>query len=221
MNTYNIYINNKKHETKQGERLIDVARKNHAHIGYFCGGNGLCQTCYVKVLEGMELLSPLSEREKALLSDTLVKEGHRVACLTTIEKPGTVKLRTTVEEVKTLFENDPGQLLYNYPAKMGRESFIKLGDTVSMQAKRFSEGKLDLIQLFKDVLGAVSDAIGLILTGLNDEKTLETASLGEEKNRLPNNMNRIENTCGCRLPKESERRKTLSTLKTTPPVSVN
>ncbi|HED30397.1 MAG TPA: (2Fe-2S)-binding protein, partial [Prosthecochloris aestuarii] len=80
-----IDINNRSYEAQTGERLIDVARRNHTHIGYFCGGNGICQTCYVKVLKGMDLLSPVSDREKALLSDDLLEEGIRVACLTTIE----------------------------------------------------------------------------------------------------------------------------------------
>ena len=156
-----VYINDKKFEAKTGERLIDTARKNHAHIGYFCGGNGICQTCYVKVTEGMHLLSPLNDREKAMLSDNLIEEGIRVACLTTLDKLGTVKLLTTVEEVKKTLEDKPLEII-PYQAKMGWESLIKFPETIAMQAQRFSEGKLDTWQLITDIAGAVAGALELI-----------------------------------------------------------
>ncbi len=156
-----VYINGQKYEAHTGERLIDIARNNHSHIGYFCGGNGICQTCYVKVLEGMHLLSPLSDREKAMLSDTLIDEGIRVACLTTLEKLGTVKLLTTVEEVKRTFETRPVDLI-PYQAKMGWESLIKFPETIAMQAQRFSEGNLSTWQLITDVAGAIAGAFELI-----------------------------------------------------------
>ncbi|NTV92047.1 MAG: (2Fe-2S)-binding protein, partial [Chlorobiaceae bacterium] len=105
-----ISINDRSCEANTGDKLLDAARKSHSHVGYFCGGNGICQTCYVKVLEGSELLSPLSEPEKAMLSDTLIREGMRMACLATIEKPGTIRILSTIEEVKQLYEQNPLQL---------------------------------------------------------------------------------------------------------------
>lgn len=162
-----VYINDEKYEAKPGERLIDIARKNHTHIGYFCGGNGICQTCYVKVLEGMHLLSPLNDREKAMLSDRLIDEGIRVACMTTLDKLGTVKLLTIVEEVKRTFETKPLELV-PYQAKYGWESLIRFPETIAMQAKRFSEGKLDTWQLVTDVAGAVSGALELIGMALQE-----------------------------------------------------
>ncbi len=131
----NISINNNLYEANKGDRLLDIARSNHAHIGYFCGGNGICQTCYVKVLEGSELLSPLSEEEKALLSDNLIREGTRMACMTTVEKPGTIKVISAVEEVKQMFETNPLQLA-GYAAKMGREALVKFPDTMRLQSRR-------------------------------------------------------------------------------------
>lgn len=156
-----VHINDEKYEANTGERLIDIARKNHTHIGYFCGGNGICQTCYVKVLEGMDLLSPLNDREKAMLSNELVNEGTRVACLATLDKLGTVKLLTAVEEVKRTFDDKPLDLI-PYQAKMGWESLIKFPETIAMQAQRFSEGKLDTWQLVTDIAEAVAGALELI-----------------------------------------------------------
>ncbi|RNA65199.1 (2Fe-2S)-binding protein [Prosthecochloris sp. ZM_2] len=161
----NIYINNRTYEAATGERLIDIARKNHTHIGYFCGGNGICQTCYVKVIKGMDLLSPITEREKALLPDNLIADGIRVACLTTLDKPGTVELLTTVEEVKRMVEQRP-QDIVGYQARMGWEALVKIPDTIAMQARRFAEGKFNPLELVTDVIKAAGDAVALTVRTL-------------------------------------------------------
>jgi len=153
----NITINNKKYEAHVGDRLLDIARLNHEHIGYFCGGNALCQTCYVKILEGAELLSPLNEEEKALLSDNLISEGTRMACQATVEQPGTIRLVSIVEEVKQMFTNDPLQLA-GYAGKMGWEAVVKIPDTLQLQAQR----DLDPWAVLSDVLSGIAGAFQLI-----------------------------------------------------------
>jgi chlorosome envelope protein X len=181
----NITINNQLYEANKGERLIDIARINHAHIGYFCGGNGICQTCYVRVLEGSELLSPLSEEEKALLSDNLISEGTRMACMATIEKPGTIRVISAVEEVKRMFETNPLELA-GYAAKMGREALVKFPDTVRLQSRR----DFDLWQLFSDIIGGIGDAVQLVLLAFSSpfsgsvehENTESTKLIAESSN---------------------------------------
>ncbi|NTV04973.1 MAG: (2Fe-2S)-binding protein [Chlorobiaceae bacterium] len=179
----NISINNNLYEANKGDRLLDIARSNHAHIGYFCGGNGICQTCYVKVIEGSELLSPLSEEEKALLSDNLIVEGTRMACMATVEKPGTIKVISAVEEVKHMFETNPLQLA-GYAAKMGREALVKFPDTMRLQSRR----DFDLLQLFTDIIGGIGDAIQLMIqaftlpfSGEADHEHTESTKLFENE----------------------------------------
>jgi len=157
----NISINNHSYEVKKGDRLLDIARKNHEHIGYFCGGNSICQTCYVKVLEGSELLSPLSVEEKALLSETLIREGTRMACLTTVEGEGTIRVVSLVEEVKRVAETNPLQLT-EYAAKMGWESLVKFPETMRLQGSR----DFDLWQLIADVISGIGDGLRLIANAL-------------------------------------------------------
>ncbi len=150
----NVIINHKEYDAKKGDRLLDIARQNHAHIGYFCGGNAICQTCYVKVTEGRDLLSPISETEHAMLSPKLIEEGTRMACMTTVEKPGTVVILSAVEEVKEMVETNPVQLV-DYAAKMGWEALVKFTDTMSLQAER----KFDLWQILSDVFSGIGDAL--------------------------------------------------------------
>ena len=152
-----ISINNHTYEAKKGERLLDIARGNHEHIGYFCGGNSICQTCYVKVLEGSESLSALSVEEKALLSERLLNEGTRMACLTTVEKEGVIRVVSLVEEVKRSFETNPLQLT-EYAAKMGWESLVKFPDTMRLQAER----DFNLWELIADVISGIGGVLQLV-----------------------------------------------------------
>jgi len=115
----------------------------------------------------MELLSPISEKEQALLSDELIKEGVRVACITTLDKLGTVKLLTTVEEVKRTFETKPLDLI-PYQAKMGWEALVKFPETIAMQAQRFSDGSLSTLQLINDIAGAIGGALELVVMAVQE-----------------------------------------------------
>jgi len=162
----NIVINDRECQAQTGDRLLDVARANHSHIGYFCGGNAICQTCYVKVLEGDELLSPMSDAEKAMLSDTLIQEGTRMACQATIEKPGKITLLTTVEEAARMALSNPAQVPA-YMGKMGWESAVKFRDTIVFQAQRETTGHpIEPVELLIDVAKGIGDAIQLVLNAV-------------------------------------------------------
>lgn len=182
-----IHINDHYCQGKPGDRLLDVARANHSHIGYFCGGNGICQTCYVKVLEGHDLLSPLSDPERAMLSDDLVREGTRVGCMTYIEKEGTIRVLSAVEEVKRMYENHPLQLPA-YSGKMGWDALVKFPDTIALQWQRIIQGKLDPWQLLVDVLEGIGDALQLsveAITSAFSPKPLSTAETPAERAASP------------------------------------
>ncbi len=187
----NITINNQSYEAEKGQRVLDIARSNHAHIGYFCGGNTICQTCYVRVLEGAELLSPISPEEKALLSDTLISEGTRMACMTTVEKEGTIRVISAVEEVKRMAETNP-LALTGYAAKMGREALVKFPDTMQMQGKR----EFDLWQLVTDVVGGIAGAVQLLFTALQAPFTGSTEH-GNNHVEVLDTTEKCQPSCGC------------------------
>jgi len=162
----NIIINDRACTAQVGDRLLDVARAHQGHIGYFCGGNAICQTCYVRVLEGAELLSPMSDAEKAMLSDRLIKEGTRMACQTLIEKPGKITILSEVEAAKRMTLENPLQLPA-YMGKMGWESAVKFTDTIAFQARREQgEHALEATQLLHDVIAGIGEAIQLIFDAL-------------------------------------------------------
>ncbi|MDT9546737.1 MAG: (2Fe-2S)-binding protein [Chlorobium sp.] len=156
-----ITINSIKYSAKEGDRLLDIARQNHAHIGYFCGGNALCQTCYTRITEGAELLSPLNDIEQEILSPNLIQAGTRLACQATIEKPGTITMVSAIEEVKQMTQTTPLQLPL-YMGIMGWEAAVMFPRTIAMQIGRILEGKLDLEELGRDMTEAIREAAATV-----------------------------------------------------------
>ncbi|NTV47147.1 MAG: (2Fe-2S)-binding protein [Chlorobiales bacterium] len=103
------------------ETLLAVARKEKHHIGYACGGNGLCQTCDVVVHEGMDSLSEVNDVERAWNTEKKLREGHRLACQAQVMREGTVKLVTRPEKTKLMFDKAFGPEASSEPigARMG------------------------------------------------------------------------------------------------------
>jgi len=178
-----IIINDREHEAAVGEKLLDAARRGHAHIGYFCGGNAACQTCYVTVQKGAGLLSPPGEPEKAMLSKRLLEEGTRMACLATIEKPGKIRVVSAVEEVRRMTAADPLRLPV-YAARMGWEALVAFPATIAMQVVRTIEGHFNPLAILGDMAGAALEAVGLaghMLFGPPDRKREGNEGCGAEE----------------------------------------
>jgi ferredoxin len=95
-----VIINDVEMPAKVGEKLLGVARRNAAHIGFVCDGNGVCQTCQCRVLAGADQLSPPSEAELAWMPERRLAEGHRLACQTVIRGSGSIRLITKAEELR-------------------------------------------------------------------------------------------------------------------------
>jgi ferredoxin len=95
-----VIINDVALEAKVGEKLLNVARRNAAHIGFVCDGNGICQTCQCRVLAGADQLSPPNEAELAWMPERRLADGHRLACQTTLRGTGSVAILTKAEELR-------------------------------------------------------------------------------------------------------------------------
>jgi chlorosome envelope protein I len=95
-----VVINDVAMEARIGERLLAVARRNAAHIGFVCGGNGICQTCQCRVLAGGEFLSSPSALERAWMPEHRLRRGHRLACQAGLRGRGPVELITNAEELR-------------------------------------------------------------------------------------------------------------------------
>ncbi len=138
-----IFINDKPCEAQVGDKLLQVAQDHQCHIGYICGGNGFCQSCFVYVKEGAECLSAPSAPEKAFISDKLFNEGGRLACQSTIVKEGTIRLLSRAEYLRriVLGLNVPGFI--TYAQTIGYNVITKLPDGSSNLIGRVKSGEVN------------------------------------------------------------------------------
>jgi|GEM_PF-130303 len=162
----NLFINDRPCEASTGQKIGKAARLNHSHVGYVCGGHGICQACYVTVQEGKDCLSPLTDIERAFLSDRQISAGGRLACQAAIEKDGTVRVLSRPEEVRRLlFTNPPA--LFAYGAEMGRDTASRILPGVSNLAGRIAKGEMDGRNAPGDLLESAGAAVQLALTSLS------------------------------------------------------
>ena len=77
---------NQEYDIEDNSLIIEPCEK--AGVVFACGYAGICGSCIVEVIEGMENLCEFTEEEKNLLDPN---ENKRLACKCTI-KSGTVKL---------------------------------------------------------------------------------------------------------------------------------
>jgi 2Fe-2S ferredoxin len=67
--------------TDMGLSLMEFLKGNDYDILATCGGMALCATCHVSVLNGFDILNPISDDEYAML-DTLpnITDTSRLSC---------------------------------------------------------------------------------------------------------------------------------------------
>lgn len=95
-----VIVNDVEMTARPGECILDIARRNSAHIGFVCDGTGFCQTCKVRVLAGSEFLSPPNDREKNWLPDARLQEGWRLGCQASVRGKGPIAMITNAEELR-------------------------------------------------------------------------------------------------------------------------
>jgi chlorosome envelope protein J len=151
-----IYINDKPCEAQVGDLLLAVAQHHKSHIGYICGGNGICQSCFVYVKDGADCLSRPSDEEKAFLSDKLFSEGGRLACQSVIVKEGAIRVLSRAEHLRriVLGLNVPGFI--TYAQTVGFNVVNKLPSGASNVFARVRQGKLNPA----DTLAKIGNGLG-------------------------------------------------------------
>ncbi|UWX58254.1 (2Fe-2S)-binding protein [Chlorobaculum sp. MV4-Y] len=161
----NLIINDKTAQASVGETVGKAARLNHAHVGYVCGGHGLCQACYITVQEGADCLAPLTDVEKAFLSPRQIAAGGRMACQATIAKEGMVKVLSRPEEVRRILFSNPFGLI-GYAADMGRDTAQQIVPGVQNLIGRIQRGEMGGKEALGDMMESVQGAAGLIVEAI-------------------------------------------------------
>ena len=73
--------NNLTAEVPDESTILDAALEKGREIEHDCGGNGVCGTCHVIIIDGMENLSARDGDEEDLLRDVeALADNARLAC---------------------------------------------------------------------------------------------------------------------------------------------
>lgn len=107
-----VEINDEVMEAQLGERLLTIARRNAAHIGFYCDGNGLCTMCECRILSGADQLNPPTDAEYTWLPAARLADGYRLGCQAALRGTGYVRALTRAEELRrqlgAIFNPPPG-----------------------------------------------------------------------------------------------------------------
>ena len=76
--------------------LLDIAVASEIPTVAACGGNGICSTCRVEVVEGLDQLAPRSEAEALLATRRRWPDNIRLACATRITGNGNVTVKRLI-----------------------------------------------------------------------------------------------------------------------------
>lgn len=90
-------------EGREGETLLDTAKRTRQHIGYFCDGRGICKSCEIYVEEGAEYISAPTKHETSWFSEKQIEASHRLACQCTTRS--SVHLTTRADELRVAVWN--------------------------------------------------------------------------------------------------------------------
>jgi adenylate cyclase len=80
MPTIRIHGQEETFEADISTSILNVLLKNRFPIETLCGGRAICGRCLIRVHSGMELLSPVREREAVRLSALGAGPDMRLAC---------------------------------------------------------------------------------------------------------------------------------------------
>ncbi len=76
-------------EANEGETILKIGLDHGIPMEHACGGNGFCTTCMCRVKEGMENLTPRSDREEAM---GIVNDPERLGCQSKVQGDITVEI---------------------------------------------------------------------------------------------------------------------------------
>ena len=153
-----IIINDRTCRGEVGEKLTKVAQENKAHMGYVCSDIVIGHTCYVTVFEGNDCLSPLTEVEKAYLTEKQINNGARLACQATIVKEGGIRILSRPEEVRRIAINNPLALV-SYSVEMGKIAAERFIPVVTNVIDRIQKGEVQGQAALDDAFAGMGSAL--------------------------------------------------------------
>lgn len=149
--------------------ILDVSTMNRIPHLHECGGRGMCTTCRVRILEGIENLSEPSQAEKRQLKNRNWDDYTRLACQTVVKGDVTIRrsLKTSAEVSQLQLES--------LPEGMGKEMNLAILFCDLRNFTQLVESSLafDVVHIMNRLFGVLGDSIllnsGVIYQYVGDE----------------------------------------------------
>jgi ferredoxin len=91
MATVTIYIDGNQLEAEQDSTLLSVLKVHGIPTNQICGGQGMCATCHLFILDGTDSLTPQTPQEQKTFQFTKIsRPGARLACQTRVIGNGVI-----------------------------------------------------------------------------------------------------------------------------------
>jgi adenylate cyclase len=109
------FIGDRSIKVNQGQSILNASLSAGIPHYHACGGNGKCSTCRVLIKEGMQNLSPYTEKEKLLRERMRIPQNVRLACQTFVIGSPVLLHRIIRDEtdIKLYIKDDPTSDLQN------------------------------------------------------------------------------------------------------------
>ena len=105
-------------EVPVGTSLLEASNKAHAMVGSACGGVCACSTCHVYVKQGLNDLTPASDREEDIMDKAFdLRANSRLRWQSKILRDTTVVVEITRESRKAYMDEHPELRAAQKPAK--------------------------------------------------------------------------------------------------------
>ena len=128
-------FNDQEIDVREGESLVQAARRHGAHVWFLCDGRGICQTCACRVVSGAEHLGELSELERAALGEQQRRKGYRLGCQARLVDSGPVSVVSRAEElrrgVRDVLLGSSAQSFWSGLQKLGADSLSATVDLLT------------------------------------------------------------------------------------------
>ena len=96
-------------ECKRGESILDVAEEHGIRVGHACGGNLACSTCHCYVLEGLDSLPEIADKENDIMDKAFdVRPESRLGCQARVGDDDLV-VEITEESLRAWLDENPDE----------------------------------------------------------------------------------------------------------------
>ncbi len=110
--------------------LLEILQNNHIFPPAYCGGQGICGKCSIRILEGN---LPITEGDRRIFSERELESGMRLSCLAAIETPLSILLEDHSEsDFKVLGNSTEEPLCFEVSHTYSKEDYgiaVDIGTT--------------------------------------------------------------------------------------------